>query len=367
MTHQCATPHFYMPAEWTAQQAVWMVWPYRHDNWRDQASPAQQVFANVAAAIATTTPVMMAVGKKHRAAAEALLGDNVTLVEIESDDAWARDIGPTIVFDQDGQRCAIDWRFNAWGGELGGLYPSWERDQAVASQIAAYHGLPCHAIGLVMEGGAIHTDGEGTLLVTRECLLSPNRNPSLTQADIEAQLRALLGVETIVWLPFGVYNDETDGHIDNLCCFVRSGEVALSWTDDTSDPQYPRSQAALEALNNSVDARGRPLKIWKLPMPGPLYASEQERAGVDHGDAVERSVGERLAASYVNYLITNRQIIVPLLDERTDAEALAIFHEMYPDYVITPIQSREILLGGGNIHCITQQIPAAKAHNAARQ
>ncbi|WP_025733025.1 agmatine deiminase [Carnimonas nigrificans] len=365
MTHEHQSVRFFMPAEWASQQAVWMVWPYRGDNWREQATPARQIFARVAEAIAMTTPVFMAVGKQHWEAAKALLDDRITLVEIESDDAWARDTGPTIVFDQQGQRCALDWRFNAWGGELGGLYPHWQRDQAVASQIAAYHELPCHAIDLVMEGGAIHTDGEGTLLVTRECLLSPNRNPTLTQAEIEAQLHALLGVEKIIWLPLGVYKDETDGHIDNMCCFVRPGEVVLSWTYDQDDPQYARSQAAFDTLKRCTDARGRTLKIWKLPMPGPLYATEQECAGISSGEAVERSAGERLAASYVNYLITNHQIVFPLLDERTDSQALAIFREMYPDHVITPIEGREILLGGGNIHCITQQIPASDALNAS--
>jgi len=210
----------------------------------------------------------------------------------------------------------------------------------------------------VLEGGSIHVDGEGTLLTTAECLLNPNRNPDLTHDDIEEILQECLGVTTFIWLPDGVYNDETDGHVDNMCCFVRPGEVALHWTDDENDPQYPRSMAALKVLENTLDAQGRRLKVWKLPSPGPLYASEDETSAVQKGNAIERIEGNRLAGSYVNYLISNQQIIFPLLDERTDEQAKVLFQQMYPEYLITGVPAREILLGGGNIHCITQQIPA---------
>ncbi|WP_436897187.1 agmatine deiminase [Acinetobacter gyllenbergii] len=350
--------HMYkMPAEWTPQQCVWMIWPYRTDNWRQGALPAQQAFAKVAEAISKSTPVFMAVPPAEMNKAKATIPAHVTLVEIESDDAWMRDTGPTIVKDLADNNVAVDWVFNAWGGVNGGLYDNWDKDLEVASQVAHFHSIPLHQSGMVLEGGAIHVDGEGTLLTTKECLLHPNRNPEMTQVQIEHELSTLLGIEKFIWLPLGVYNDETDGHIDNMCCFVRPGEVALHWTDDQNDPQYASSRQALDILESVTDAKGRKLKVWKLPAPGPLYASENETIDVEKGNAIERFEGNRLAGSYVNYLISNQQIIFPLLDERTDDQAYILFHKMYPDYQITGVPAREILLGGGNIHCITQQIP----------
>jgi len=361
MEQNATTPNqqgFSMPGEWSAQEAVWMIWPYRTDNWRGNGVPAQQAFAQVAAAIAQKTPVFMAVPQAEMEKARQVMPAQVTLVEMESDDAWTRDTGPTIVKNAQGQKKAINWVFNAWGGENGGLYFPWDQDQLIAGKIATQHDIETYSTPLILEGGAIHVDGEGTLLTTAECLLNPNRNPHLSQTQIENILQECLGVTTFIWLPQGVFNDETDGHVDNMCCFVRPGEVALHWTDDIDDPQYARSQAALKVLENTKDAKGRELKVWKLPSPGPLYASGNETVDVDKGNAIERFEGNRLAGSYVNYLISNQQIIFPLLDERTDEQAKALFQQMYPDYLITGVPAREILLGGGNIHCITQQIPA---------
>ncbi|MBA0165612.1 agmatine deiminase [Pectobacterium versatile] len=365
---QLATPHlttpqqdgFAMPAEWAPHDAVWMIWPYRTDNWREQGVPVQKTFARVAEAIAQNTPVIMGVPARYMADAQKVMPVNVTLVEMESDDAWMRDTGPTIVLNQAGERRGIDWQFNAWGGELGGLYEDWRQDEKVAAQVLDYHQAARYAAPLILEGGSIHVDGEGTLLTTAECLLNPNRNPHLSKAEIEQLMRDYLDISTVIWLEEGVYNDETDGHIDNMCCFVRPGEVALHWTDDENDPQYARSVAAYEVLSAARDAQGRELKIWKLPAPGPLYATKEEAQGVDSGDAVERLAGSRLAGSYVNFLISNQQVVFPLLDEKTDDVARDLLQQMFPSYLISGVPAREILLGGGNIHCITQQIPAAK-------
>lgn len=360
---QLTTPHqdgFVMPAEWAPQDAVWMIWPYRRDNWREEGVPAQKTFSQVAQAIAQTTPVIMGVPAHCMTDAQRVMPPSVTLVEMESDDAWMRDTGPTMVVNKTGERRGIDWQFNAWGGERGGLYEDWRQDEKVAAQVLAYHQNARYAAPLILEGGSIHTDGEGTLLTTAECLLNPNRNPHLSKAQIEQLMRDYLGISTIIWLEEGVYNDETDGHIDNMCCFVRPGEVALHWTDDESDPQYARSMAAYEVLSGVKDAQGRQLKIWKLPAPGPLYATVEEAQGVDSGNAVERLAGSRLAGSYVNFLISNGQIIFPLLDEKTDDIARERLQQMFPDYRISGVPAREILLGGGNIHCITQQIPAVQ-------
>lgn len=195
-------------------------------------------------------------------------------------------------------------------------------------------------------------------MTTAECLLNPNRNPTLSQSQIESLLSRYLGVTHFIWLAEGVFNDETDGHIDNMCCFVRPGEVLLHWCDDPNDAQYARSHAALVVLEQAVDAKGRALKVWKMPAPPAQYASSEESRGVAHGNAIPRHEGNRLAASYVNYLVSNQQIIFPLLDTRTDHLARDMLQRIFPDYLVTGVPAREILLGGGNIHCITQQIPS---------
>jgi agmatine deiminase len=350
---------FFMPAEWAPQQAVWMIWPYRPDNWRENGLHAQKTFAEVARAISVGTPVFMAVPPAMLNLARTVMPESVTLVPMDSDDCWMRDSGPTVVTGPNGERRGIDWQFNAWGGLQGGLYHPWDRDSAVAGQVLAHQGFARYAAPLVLEGGSIHVDGEGTLLTSAECLLNPNRNPQLTQAEIEALLTQYLGVSHFIWLPQGVYLDETDGHIDNMCCFARPGEVILHWIDDENDPQYQRSQTAYEVLSKAVDARGRRLKIHKMVAPGPLFYTEEETVGVTaSASAVPRLAGERMAASYVNFLISNERIIFPLLDVRTDDQARAQLQAIFPSYEIVGVAAREILLGGGNIHCITQQIPA---------
>jgi agmatine deiminase len=279
---------------------------------------------------------------------------------MDSNDCWARDTGPTVVVNDNGECRGVDWGFNAWGGHNGGLYFPWDKDEQVAQQMLAQHGFARYSAPLILEGGSIHVDGEGTCMTSAECLLNANRNPELTKEQIEDLLRDYLNVKQFIWLQDGVYMDETDGHIDNMCCFARPGEVILHWTDDETDPQYPRSKAALEVLQNTVDAKGRKLKIHLLPQPGPLHCTEEESKGVTEGTGVPRTAGERLAGSYVNFLITNNRIVFPLLDPATDDIAAQKLQEIFPEHEIVGVPAREILLGGGNIHCITQQIPAGK-------
>ena len=353
---------FHMPAEWAPHQAVWMIWPYRPDNWRHGGREAQQTFAAIAKAIAAATPVFMAVPERFMNQAREVMPAEVTLVAFESDDCWMRDSGPTMVLDHAGHQRGVDWQFNAWGGFKGGLYYPWTQDCEVAGQVLKTHGFDRYEAPLVLEGGSIHVDGEGTLMTTEECLLNPNRNAGLSRAQIEALLSDYLDVSTFIWLPQGVYMDETDGHIDNMCCFARPGEVILHWVDDESDPQFARSQAAFDVLSKARDAKGRKLKIHKILSPGPLYYAAEETSGVETtGHAVPREAGERMAGSYVNFLISNGQVIFPLLDSRTDAAAASRLQEIFPDYRIVGVPAREVLLGGGNIHCITQQIPAGLA------
>ncbi|GAM64155.1 agmatine deiminase [Vibrio ishigakensis] len=210
---------------------------------------------------------------------------------------------------------------------------------------------------IVLEGGSIHVDGEGTLYTTEECLLHESRNPEWSKEELTATLCDHLNVDKIIWLPRGLYNDETNGHVDNILHVVKPGEVVLTWCDDENDPQYEISREAYEYLKGQTDAKGREIKVHKLPMPGPLYMSADEAAGIDIAEGMEREAGERLAASYANYLITNNQIVLPLLDERYDNDVKCILENLYPGYEVNGIPAREILLGGGNIHCITQQVP----------
>lgn len=354
-----AADGFRMPAEFEPHTGCWMLWPERPDNWREAARPAQLAFAQVAAAIAQFEPVTVGVSAAQYPTARTLLSERVRLLEMAHDDAWMRDVGPTCVVDRRGLVRGVDWRFNAWGGLNGGLYFPWDQDDLVARKVLEVEGLDRYRAVMVNEGGAIHVDGEGTALVTEECLLNPNRNANFERGDIERRLREYLGVSQVIWLGCGVVNDETGGHIDNLACFVRPGVACLTWTDRRRDPQYVVSLDAFERLQEARDARGRRLKVVRLPMPGPLYMKAREAAGIITREGSRpRLAGERLAASYVNFYIANGGVIMPLLDGRTDAAAAARLKRLFPGRRVMGVPAREILLGGGNIHCITQQIPA---------
>jgi agmatine deiminase len=260
----------------------------------------------------------------------------------------------------------VDWQFNAWGGLDGGLYFPWDKDDAVAQKVLEIEGRDRYRAPFVLEGGAIHVDGQGTLITTEECLLNRNRNPGLTREEIEQRLRRYLGVEVIVWLGKGTYMDETDGHVDNLCAYVKPAEVVLNWTDDRSDPQYESSRDAYERLMEARDARGRRFKVHKLLQPGPLYMTPEEAAGVDVAEGTRpRQAGDWLAGSYVNFYLGTRRIVVPLLDERRDGKTLRKLKELFPGREIVGVPGREILLGGGNVHCITQQVPAGRVRRPA--
>jgi agmatine deiminase len=349
---------FHMPGEFSAHAGCFMVWPERPDNWRWGAKPAQKAFTAVATAINVFEPLTMGVSAAQWENARQMLPPGIRLIELSSNDAWVRDTGPTCVVNAQGDVRGIDWKFNAWGGLEGGLYFPWDRDAQVAEKICNLQGFDIYKAPLILEGGSIHVDGEGTCIVTEECLLNKNRNPHLSRERIEQYLRDYLGVSVVIWIPEGVYLDETDGHVDNILCVPRPGEVVLHWTDDKSDPQYPRSANAYDILVAATDAQGRKLTIHKLPQPGPLFMTEEESAGVDPvAGTAERRGGSRLAGSYVNHYIANGGIVVPLFGIEDDERALKILREIYDDRNVVGVPAREILLGGGNIHCITQQIP----------
>jgi len=347
-----------MPGEFEPHAGTWMLWPERPDNWRLGAKPAQKTFAQVAAAIAQFEPLTMGVSNAQFLHARSLLPPTVRVVELSYDDSWMRDCGPTFVKNDQGLVRVVDWEFNAWGGLTGGLYFPWDNDNKIARKVAELERVDRYKAPLVLEGGSIHADGQGTLLTTEECLLNPNRNPELSKAEIEAYLQDYLNIKKIIWLGQGIFNDETNGHVDNIACFVRPGVVALAWTDDKQDPQYEISSDAYERLRRATDARGRALEVHKIHVPNPIYITEEESQGVDSAEGtLPRNPGDRLAGSYVNYYCCNGAVIVPTFCDPHDALALQELQALYPDRNVVPIPAREILLGGGNIHCITQQQP----------
>ncbi len=347
-----------MPAEFERHSGCWMLWPERTDNWRNGAKPAQAAFAAIAAAISQGEPVTVGVSAAQFQNARARLADRVRVVELSSNDAWIRDCGPTFVIDSKGRRRGVDWTFNAWGGLDGGLYFPWDRDDEVAQKILELEGADRYRTSFVLEGGAIHVDGQGTCITTEECLLNPNRNPNLSRADVEEMLRRYLGVTTVIWLGRGVHLDETGGHIDELACFTSPGHIALTWTRDREDPQYEISLDAHLRLTKARDARGRELTVHKIQQPGPLYMTEEEAAGIDRrAGSRPRKAGDRLPASYINFYIANKCIVMPLYDKRRDAAAMDTLARLFPTRKILGVATREVLLGGGNIHCITQQVP----------
>ena len=359
-----------MPAEFEEHEGCIIVWPQRPGSWSFGADAACAAFTAVIKAIAASEQVYVACDKhsKHWQRAERMLAGlaNVELLDIPTDDSWARDIGPTFVVRDTAEGRVvrgINWRFNAWGGEVDGLYPDYEQDDAFAAAFAKTKGYELYeAAPFVLEGGSIHVDGEGTAMVTASCLLSAGRNPKLTQAQIEDKLKEYLNVEKVLWLPRGIYNDETNEHVDNVCAFIRPGEVVLAWTDKEDDPQYALSKASLDYLEQATDAKGRKIIVHKLPVPAvPVCITEDEVAGFDFVEGEDmREAGERLAASYVNFYFSNDSVVLPAFggeNAASDAQAAAILAQLCPERKIVQIPARAILTGGGNIHCITQQIP----------
>jgi agmatine deiminase len=346
-----------MPAEFEPHAGSWMLWPERPDNWRNDAKPAQSTFAAVASAISQFEPVTMGVSAAQFPIARRALPEGVRVVELDSNDSWMRDCGPTFVTNGKEIR-AVDWIFNAWGGLNGGLYSPWDLDDLVAARVAELAGTDRYRAPLVLEGGSIHTDGQGTLLTTEECLLNQNRNPGLTKDEIESHLLNYLDVEKFIWLKRGVFNDETNGHVDNICGFIRPGVVALSWTDDKNDPQYEISQECYDTLKSASDAHGRRFEVHRIHQPDPIRITKIESKGVKLQEGtLPRKEGTRLAGSYINFYFVNGGIIVPVFNDPHDTAALAAFSQLLPDRRVVGVPAREILLGGGNIHCITQQQP----------
>ena len=364
---------FYMPAEFDTHEATIMIFPERPGSWPYEAKAARKVFSKIIAHISAAERIYVIVSDASEEAARKMLLDeppceiagienkeNIKLVNIDTDDAWARDTAPTFVRDASGCVRGINWKFNAWGGDFDGLYASWERDDALAVKFCEMEGYDYYdEHDFVLEGGSIHTDGAGTVLVTESCLLSKGRNPQMSKDEIEEKLKNCLGAERVIWLPRGIYNDETNEHVDNVCAFIAKDEVVLAWTDDKNDPQYEMSESCLRVLEENG------IKVHKLPVPdNPVCVGKEDLEGYifEEGEDV-REVGERLAASYVNFYFTNKAVLLPQFggdNTESDRRAVRIMEKLCPNRTVIPISARDIILGGGNIHCITQQIPAIK-------
>ena len=328
-----------MPAEPARHDATLMAWPARRALWRDQYAEACGVYAAVARAVAAHEAVTMVAAPSDEAAARLACGPAVEVVAIPIDDSWTRDSGPIVVVGEDGARAAVDFVFNGWGRK----YAPWDDDDALAGRVADRLGFPTYRAPFVLEGGSIAVDGERTVITTEQCLLHPNRNPQLTRAEIEDGLRAYLGVERVIWIPFGLADDDdTDGHVDNVACFVEPGVVMVQGCDDPGAPDHHRLAINRRCLEGARDAAGRRLEVVEVPV--------LPRATVSRGDR---------PVPYLNFYVANGAVVVPVAGHPADDKMLEVIGGGYPGREVIPVPGAVLAHGGGGVHCITQQVPSA--------
>ena len=331
---------FYMPPEWAPHKRTWMEWPCRESLWGDDIEAAREAYAEVARTIAEFEPVTMIANPDNVAEVSLFCGSGsgVGAHPLPHDDSWMRDNGPTFLVDGKGGLAGVDWRFNAWGDK----FPPYDKDDAVAREVLEHLGVERFEAPLVMEGGSFHVDGEGTLITTEQCLLNKNRNPNLSRKDIEDHLMGFLGVNKIVWLGEGLEDDHTDGHVDNICCFARPGVVILQACYDEGDHNHKIYLDAKGRLEGSTDAHGRQFEIIEIEQP----KRRLDREGV------------RIGLSYVNFYLPTGGVVMPAFGDGKDDAAFDTLKEVFPDRVVRRVEVSDILVGGGGIHCITQQQPA---------
>jgi agmatine deiminase len=324
-----------MPAETAPHERTLMAWPTeqrRDAAWKGQLDLAREVYAEVASAIAAHEPVTLVASPGEAAEAERRTSAEVEVVALPIDDAWMRDVGPIVVVAPDGTRHAVHFRFNAWGHKYG----EYAADARVAHELAGRLALPVHDAPLVLEGGSIAVDGEGVLVTTERCLLNPNRNPDLTRAAIEEALREWLGVTDVVWLPDGIAeDDETDGHVDNVVAFVSPRRALLQGCDDPAN----RNHAIAAENRRRLESAG--IEVVEIPMLP--YATVAD---------------VRVPVPYVNAYAANGVVVVPTTGHAADGDVLALIAELYPRRAVTAVPAVVLALGGGGVHCITQQVPA---------
>ena len=328
---------FWMPAEWEPHAAMWLAWPDNADTWSQNLPLAQAEFREFVEAVAKFERVNL-IGSGQKFEQLKFQSANVRLVSIPTNDAWARDYAPTFVTNKSGQLRSIDWHYNAWGGK----YPPFDEDQKVASRIAKHLDIENQQVDLVLEGGAIEVDGKGTLITTRSCVLAKNRNPDATVEKVEQCFANHLGVKDIIWLPGdAIEGDDTDGHIDQLARFTDQRTIVHAWTAEEDDPRLPPIQKNIESLKTAMANLGREYRYLPLPIPDPIKIY----------DLI-------LPASYCNFLIVNGGVIVPQFGQsKTDAKALVTLSQCFPDRTIVPLASKNLTVGLGSFHCLSQQQP----------
>jgi agmatine deiminase len=332
----------YMPAEWAAHTRCWMAWPCRLEPW---GSPegllrARVGHAAVARAISGFEKVTMAVRPQDVDEARMAMGRGIEVMEVPLDDSWARDSGPIFVVDGNEGVAGVHWRFNAWGNK----YHGYDHDAAFGGRVLDALDMRCYGGPMVLEGGSVCVDGQGTLITTEQCLLNANRNPNLTRQQIEERLALYLGVTKIVWLGEGLEDDETDGHVDNIACFAGPGRVMLYTPQDANGLNGRVMRDNRARLASARDAKGRPFEIIEVPEPAPR----------------KRHDGRRLDMSYINFYFANYGIVMPSFNDPMDQAAAEVMAKAFPDRRIVQVNSLDIVQGGGGIHCITQQQPAGK-------
>ncbi len=332
---------FAMPSDWVTHARTWMCWPCRAETWgSDEAMlNAKQATARIARAISAFEPVVLAVRHEDMAAAKLATAGKVEMFETTLDDSWARDTGPTFLCGPEDARAAVQWQFNAWGGK----YQPYAHDAGLATRIAEHSGIHIYDAPLVCEGGAIHTDGEGTLITTEQCLLNANRNPGLSRHEVESWLSRFTGARRIIWLGDGFSDMETDGHVDNTACFIAPGRVLVGVPSSTSLPDAQPVREAIRRLKDVRDAHGRAIEVIEIPQP--------RRVRFDWR-------GRVLPMSYVNFYIANGGIVMPAFDDPNDDHAQAVLADCFPGRDILQVEVLDLLQGGGGIHCIALGEPA---------
>ena len=339
------TPHqdgFYMPGEFEPQDGVILIWPKRPGSWPYEAKEAGKVFAEIANKLAETEKVYMLTEPETEAAARELLCENVEILTIPTDDAWARDVGPTFVTDGKEVR-GVNWSFNAWGGTYDGLYQDWQKDDKVAEEFCKLTGYDYYdAAPFVLEGGSIESDGMGTLLTTSECLLSPNRNGQLNKVEIEEYLRSTFHLERVLWLDYGyLAGDDTDSHIDTLARFCSPDTIAYVQCRDVNDEHYEELHRMEEQLKTFRTLAGEPYRLLALPMADKIEAE-----------------GERLPATYANFLIMNDAVLYPTYNQpENDMHAKEVLQMAFPKHEIVGVDCRALIKQHGSLHCVTMQYP----------
>ncbi len=335
------------PAEWDLHSAVWSAWPSDGDLWLENLEPARQEVAALYKAIADLNPAngaprgeslkILACGEEAATSAQAaLLGTGAEVISATFGDIWLRDTAPIFVR-AGGQLSAACFKFNGWGGKY-----VLDGDEQVAPFVASRAGISPIVNDWILEGGSVDVDGAGAALTTRQCLLNANRNPNLTQADIEQRLAQSLGIEKLIWLGDGLANDHTDGHIDNIARFVSPGVVACMEPGGTDDPNYDALTAIIADLKAGTDANGRKLEVVTIPSPG----------------RVEDADGELIPASFMNFYIGNTTVVVPTYGTKADDRAVEEIAKLFPTRRTVGLPANYVITGGGSFHCITQQQPA---------